>query len=813
MEELIRNLRFTGRQMLRAPGFTVAILACLAIGIGANSATYSFAKTVLNPPSLVKDPDRLVRLFTEHSNGLKYGSFSYPDYKDLRDQGKVFSELAVDTPTPLHISNEGQNERYWGSLVSGNYFTTLGVEVIKGRSFRPEEDSVEGAHPVVVVSHGFWQRRFGGDPGAIGRTLDINGHPFTIIGITPEGFSGGNAGFHLEFWVPMMMYKVITPGREIEERDNHWLGYVIGRLKPGVTVAQAQAEVKTSMSRFAQAYPATNKGKTAVVLPESKSSLHPMVRGAFVSFVSLMFAIVGVVLLLACSNVAGLLMARSAARRREIGIRLSLGVGRRRLLGQLLTESLVLSLVAGVLGIGLSLFLTRAIQAFRPPFDMPIVFEPKLDPGVLGFTLLITLVTGVLFGLAPALHATRTDLVTSLKDGSPGAGSGGFWLRKALVIGQVCLSMILLIGAGLALQSLKNAHGADFGFQSENRLLASVDLELQGYDEPKGRQFLRNVREHLAALPSVENVSYADFPPLSLNRQQASIQPEGFEAAEGSDVPIIGYSRVGPEFFKTMGISLLQGRGFSATDQTDTPLVAVVNQTLADQYWPHQQAIGKHLTFGSGKRLEVVGVARDGKYFSVGEEPTPYVYAPLEQGYRGAVTFVVQTQSNPALLLEPVRREITRFDPKLPVFNLKTLSEHLSFALLPSRLAAVIISVFAGLALFLSALGLFAIISYWAAQRASDFAIRQAIGATSGQIARLVFRQGFTLAIGGLVLGLAIGALLSRLIAGMLYGVSVGNPAPYLAAAAALLLVVALACLLPAQKMIKRNVVLALRGD
>jgi predicted permease len=813
MEEFIRDLRFSWRQMVRTPGFTLAILACLAVGIGANSATYSFAKTVLNPPSLVKDPDRLVRLFTEHSNGLKFASFSYPDFKDLRDQSKVFSELAVDTPTPLHISNEGQNERFWGSLVSANYFHLLGIEMARGRGFRPEEDLAPGAHPVVVLSHGLWQRRFGGDPGAVGRTIDINGHPFTVIGITPEGFNGGSAGFHLELWVPMMMYQVVTPGRDIQFRDDHWISFVIGRLKPGVSIEQAQAEVRTLMSQYAQAYPDTNKGKTAMVLPESSSSLHPMVRSAFVGFVGLMFAIVGFVLLLACSNVAGLLMARSAVRRREIGIRLALGVGRRRLVRQLLTESMLLALAAGLLGIWLSLFLTRAIQSFRPPFDMPIVFEPKLDPGVVGFTLLITLVTGILFGLAPALHATRTDLVTSLKDGSPGAGSGSFWFRKILVIGQVCLSMVLLIGAGLALQSLRNAHRADFGFQPENRLLASIDLDLQGYDEARGRQFTRNVRDQLAALPGVVDVSYADFPPLSLNRQQGSITPEGFEAAEGSDLPIVGFSRVGPDFFKAMGVPLVEGRGFSATDRADTPLVAVVNEAFAKRFWPSQEAMGKHIILGSGKRLEVVGIAKDGKYFSVGEETTPYFYAPVEQGYRGAVTFVVHAQANPSGLLEATRREINRLDPKLPVFNLKTMDEHLSFALLPSRLAAVIISVFAVLALFLSALGLFAIISYWAAQRSHDFAIRQAIGATSNEILQLVLRQGLTLAVIGVVLGLALGAFLSRLISGLLYGVAVGNPTPYIAAAAALLVVVVAASLLPARRAVSRDLVLALRGE
>jgi macrolide transport system ATP-binding/permease protein len=812
MEKIIQDLRYSFRQMVRSPGFTLAILVCLALGIGANSATFSFAKSLLSPPSEIENPDQLVRLFIESSSGLKFGSFSYPDYKDLRDQCQAFSELAVDTPTPLHLSIEGRNERFWGSLVSANYFKALGVEIAKGRGFGPADDLAPGASPVVVLSHGFWERRFAADPGVLGRTISLNDHRFTIIGIAPEGFSGSNVGLRSELWVPLMMHQVIIPNRDIDARGQFWLSYVIGRLKPGVNIQQAKAEVDATMSRLKEAYPETNIGRSVALYPEKSASLHPMMRGAFIGFLGLMFAVVGFVLLLACSNVAGLLMARSAVRRREVAIRLALGVSRGRLIRQLLTESVVLAFGAGILGVLLSLVLTRALQAFHPSIDIPISVEPKIDLLVLGFTLLIAVVTGILFGLAPALQLTRTDLVGSLKEGSPAAGSASVWFRKVLVVGQVCLSMILLLGSSLALQSFKNAHNVDFGFRPDRVLIASVDLDLQGYNEQSGRQFIHALRERLEGLPGVTAVSYANAIPLSLNRQQTFVTPQGSELVEGSSRPIVGYNVVGPDYFTAMGTSLLQGRGFLPTDGANSPPVALINTTFAKKFWPNENPIGKHVTT-FGDELQVVGVVEDGKYFSLGEDPTPYLYVPLERYYRGNLTLIVRSASTSSLLLEPVRREVNTLDPKLPVYSLKTLDQHLSFALLPARLAAIIISLFALLALFLSSVGLFAIVSYWVNQRAKEIAIRKAIGATLGHLIQLVLWQGLSLAIIGIVVGLAIGAGLARLISGLLYGLPGSSPVPYLTAVATLLIVVLLATLLPVRKAVRVDLVQELRGE
>jgi macrolide transport system ATP-binding/permease protein len=812
MERLIDDLRFSWRQALKAPGLTMAILVCLALGIGANSATFSVAESLLVPASAVKQPERLVRLYLESTSGLKFGSFSYPDWKDLQDQCRAFAELASDTPVPLSVSLDGQNERFWGSLVSANYFPTLGVELAMGHGFRSPEDMPPNVHSVAVLSQGFWERRFGSDPRALGRTIYLNGQPFTIIGVAPKGFYGANNGFRSELWVPMASYSAIVPGPGIKPRDHYWMGSVIGRLAPGATVDQAKAQVAAVMSHLREIYPATNTGKSAAVYEEAGASLHPMVRGAAVGFLGLMFAVVGFVLLLACSNVAGLLMARSAARRREIAIRLALGVGRRRLLRQLMTESTALAVGAGILGLLLSLVLTRAIQLFRPPLDLPIAIQPQLDPRVLGFTLFIAVLTGILFGLAPALQATRTDLVSSLKQDSPGGGSGRVRWRKALVIGQVCLSMILLIGASLTLQSFANARQANVGFRPDHVLIAAVDPQLQGYGEARGLQFMRTLRQSLAGLPGVAEVSFASSLPLSLSRPETFVLPEGFDVPKGADKPIVGYSMVGPDYFKAMGIPLLQGRAITAADGAGGSPVALVNETFAKRFWPHESPIGRHIN-GFHENLQVVGLVRDGKYFSLGEDPTPYMYVPLERHYGGPVTFVVHSLASPSSLLERVRQDVGALDPRLPVFNLRTMSEQVSFALLPARLAAGIITTFAVLALFLSAVGLYALVSYWVNQRARDIAIRRAIGASVSNILALVVRQGLSLAVAGLLVGLVIGVALARMAAGLLYGVSFGNPVPYLAAAGALLVVVLLATLLPARKAVVADIVQSLRGE
>jgi predicted permease len=448
MDHLLQDLRFGMRQLYKSPGFTLAAVLCIALGIGANAATFSFANAFLWRKSMASEPDRLVRLYASWTNGLKYGSFSFLDYLDVRDRNDVFTGLAVSSIMPCHLSSGDRNERVWGAVVSGNYFSVLGLSPARGRFFEPGEDRTEGTHAVVVLGHGFWKRRFSGDPGIIGRTLMLNRIPFTVVGVAPEGFEGMDTGLGQDLWIPIMMtVRMGEERRSLTARGNHWISSTIGRLKPGVTMAQARASVNALMAHLAEQYPDSNKGKSVMLDSESDTSLHPMVRGGFVMFLQLMFGVMGFILLLACANVAGLLLARSAARRKEIGLRMALGANRTRLVRQLLAESLLLSLLAGAAGLLLNVWLTGLIQSFRPPSDLPLRIDVSMNWPVLTFACAVTVLTGVLFGLTPALASTRADLVSVLKEGSPVQLTGASRLRRALVVAQVALSLGLLIGA------------------------------------------------------------------------------------------------------------------------------------------------------------------------------------------------------------------------------------------------------------------------------------------------------------------------------------------------------------------------------
>jgi predicted permease len=442
MDHLLRDLRYAVRQLWKSPGLTLAAVLCIALGIGANSATFSFANAFLWRKSMIQEPDRLVRIFVTWSSGLKYGSFSYADYVDLRDKNDLFTGLVASSLMPFHLTAGDRNERIWGAVVSGNYFSEFGLKPMVGRDFLSEEDRTPGAHPVAIIGHGLWQRRFGADRGVIGKTVLLNARPFTIVGVAPEGFYGTDTGMGQEIWIPIMMTgQMGDDRRSLTSRGNHWINSVIGRLKPGATIEQANVSVSSLMTHLAEEYPATNKGTSAQLFSQADASLHPMVRNGFVLFMRLMFGVVGVILLLACTNVAGLLLARSASRRKEIGIRMALGADRLRLVRQLLAESFVLSLLAGGIGLLLGVWLTGLVQSFSPPSGLPMRIDIGLDWSVLMFTFAVTVVTGILFGLTPALAATKTDLVTILKEGNPVQLAGTSRLRRILVVGQVAFRL------------------------------------------------------------------------------------------------------------------------------------------------------------------------------------------------------------------------------------------------------------------------------------------------------------------------------------------------------------------------------------
>ncbi len=818
MTLLPSDLRFALRQLRRAPGFAMAAVACLAIGIGAGTAVFGFARALLAPSPFEARPERLVRAFVDWHNGLELGAFSYPDYRDLRDRNRVFSGFAVETPTPLLLGSGAEAERLWGSIASGNYFRVLGVRMALGRGFLPEEDAAPGSRAVAVLGSGLWRRRFGGDPAIVGRAITLNGHPFTVVWVAPAGFTGANAGVETEVWVPMAMQAVAVPGRAtFEARDVHWIGFAIGRLAPGVSLAAAEASLDALMATLAEEHPDTDRGATIALYPEARASLHPYVRGKVAGFLGLLAGVVGLILLLACVNVAGLLLSRGLARRHEIAVRLALGAGRGRLLRQLLTESLVLALGAGVAGLALSVGLARFLSGLDLPRHLPLGLHVGVDGRLFAFALVTAVATVLLFGLAPALAATRPG-PGSLLDRSGGGGRTwrrpGGWLRPGLVVGQVGLSLVLLLTAGLALESLANARRIDLGFEPRGQLLAALDLGLQGYDPTRGKRFFHRLRERVETLPGVEAAGYARLVPLSLRTFQTPVEPEGWLATSDAVPPSVDYNFVGPGYFAAMGVPRLAGRGFTDDDGDLARPPVVVNRTFARRFWggDPRTALGKAVrVFGVVTRI--AGVVGDGKYFTLGEEPRPYLYLPLPRFYRADRTLHIRTAGDPAALAPAVRRAVAALDPDVALYDLAPMSDHLRLALLPARLAATVVTAFAVVALLLAAVGLYGVIAFWVGQRRREMAVRLALGATPGEVLGLVVRQGMALAGVGLVLGAGGAVAVLHLAARLLYGVSAADPGIWVGAPALLAAVALAASLLPARRAVGVDPAAALRAE
>ncbi len=815
MGDFARDLRFGVRQLVNSPGFTLAAVLCLALGIGANSAAFSFVRGFLYQTAPIRDPESLVRMYLNYNNGLGFGSWSYPDMVDMRAATTdVFDAVLADTIGTFSFSAGGQSRRIFGTYVTANHFEALGVEPQLGRGFLPEEDQTEGTHPVAVLNHRFWSDAFGADPEVLGHTMLLNGREITVVGVAPANYDGNNTAMRTELWIPFSMEPALTPsGSNLDRRGNHWIQSATGRLRPGVTSQQAKAALDALYVRLEELYPDTNTGITIDFYPESKASLHPAVRGGFVAMLSLLSGIVGLVLLLACANVAGLLIARSTARTREVGIRLALGAGRGRLIRQLLTESAVLSVLGGGLGVLLGVALIGLVKSFQPPTELPLRIDVGMDGAVLAFTFLVTAATGLVFGMAPAITATRQDLVAALKDGAPGSGGHSTRLRDALVVGQVSLCLVLLVAAGMVLRSLQQVQRLDLGFNPDGLIHASIDPALQGYPLEELDAFFDELRTNLLAQPGIQSVGYSGTTPLSLMNNQTGVLPEGYEVPEGQDWPSLDYTEVDHGYFAAMGIPILRGRSFAAADDRDAAPVAIVNQAFADRFWPDDNPIGKTIRSG-GEERDVVGVVPTGKYFSLGEDPKPFHYGARAQRYRGQQTFVhVRTAGEPAAALETVRRAIQQRDPTMPVSDLNTGHGALGLAFLPAHLAAVVVSAFAILALLLASVGLYGVISFSVAQGIHEIGVRMAVGARSGDVVRTVMVRGARLTLIGLGIGLGGGLMLSRAAANVLYGVSATDPAAYAVGVLVLSAAAVAASFVPALRATRIDPLVALRTD
>ncbi len=812
MQTLFQDLRYGARQLLKRPGFTLLAIVSMALGIGANTAIFSLVDTVAFRPLPVRNAAELQELYGTLHNGADYTLQSYPNYKDYRDRNQVFSGLIAYRIAVASLSHNGNNERVWGTMASSNYFDVLGVPPLLGRGFLPEEDQTPKSHPVVVLSYGCWQKRFASDPAIIGRSVLVNNVPFTVVGVARKGFIGTDVAYAPEFWTPMMMGPVIEPGSNwIEDRssDN---SFVVGRLKPGITKAQAEASLRALTFEMGKEHPKENAGRGIELIPPGL--FIPDIRNGVFAFTAVLGAVGFLVLLLACVNLANLLLARATERRKEIAIRLAVGASRRRLIRQLMTESVMLSLAGGIFGVLVAAAINRGVQRVDFPVDISLVFDLRIDWRVLSFTLGLSILTGMLFSLIPALQSSKPQLVPALKDETSMAGFRRSRLRNTLVVAQITLSLVLLISAGLIVRSLHEAQRMRPGFNPENAVAFSFDVGLQGYDETKGRALQKQALERIRALPGVEAAAIVDNIPLSLNYNSTSIYLEGQPPTPASQLPLAIPSSVSPDYFRTMGISL-RGRDFTDQEEKKENRVAIVNETFAKKFYPGQDPIGKRFNFSGAENpfWEIIGVCGDGKYNSLGEEPKAALFRPQWRDYSTAVSLVARTKGDPKTVLGAMQREMKNLDSTLPLYGMKTLKDHMKIPLFPAKIAAGALGSFGVLALVLAAVGIYGVMSYVVAGRTREIGLRMALGARGGNVRRLILRQGMTLALIGSLIGLAIALVATRLLKSILYGVDATDPATFVGVTLLLGTVALLACWIPALRASRVDPMVALRAE
>ncbi len=814
MSDLVRDLKYSLRMLTKNPVFTAAAVLTLALGIGLNAATFSAVHGILlKPLSGATDVDRLVQLY-RHWEGMEYGSNSIPHYQDLRDRtDEAFTDVAAWNFVDMALSVDGRSERLIGMMASANFFQTYGVRPAMGRFFIPgEEDRSPGAHPVAVLGHGFWQSRFGSDPGVVGRTLLLNGHAFEVVGVAPAEFKGPVNFAAAPIYVPIMMAREISPGSSwLESRGNNMMN-VIARMRDDRSLDQSRQVLDATLLSLRDEYPdsyARQVGTTMV--PQMEAGIHPTFRAAQVGMSSVIMAVVTLLLIIACVNVANLFLARARERRREMGIRLSIGASRGRIIRQLLTESLLFSVLAGLAGLGLARVAVGLLGRIRPPMDGPWEFGIEMDTTVLLFTLFVSLMAGFIFGLAPALQAANPDTVAAIKgEGDDGAGRSR--MSKGLVVFQMALSLVLLVSSGLFLRSLQGATDIDPGFdEPRNLVVASMDPGLQGYDEERSRQFLDRILTDVAALPDVRVAGLSNWLPLGLSTSDRGIEVPGYEFTEG-ERRSIHYALVTEGFVETMGMNVVEGRSFTRQDDAEGPPVIMVNQRFADRFWPNQPAVGK-IVRTAGEEREVIGVIETGKVRSLGEEPTELMLLPQRELFRSGMTVVARTPANPEAVLRSIQEMVRGMDPDLPVFDVRTMEDHMGVALLPARLGGSVLGLFGILGLVLAAVGIYGVMAYSVSQRGREIGIRVALGADRSRVLRLVVGEGMKLTVVGMVLGLAAAAGAAGLVRGLLYNVSAMDPVAFVGVPLLLVAVAAMAVYFPARRAAATEPMRALKVD
>lgn len=808
---LWQDVRYAVRVLLKAPGFSIIAILTLALGIGANSTIFSWINsTVLNPIPGVAHTGNLAELAAGRDGDPS--PISYPDYVDLRSQNHSLSSLMAFSMWSMDLTGHDKPQRVWGVFSSANYFQTLAIQPILGRSFLPAEGTRPGGAPVVVLSYHLWQQHYGGDRSIIGRTIELNKHPYTVIGVAPPSFQGTQTGTRADLWLPIMMIQQFANGDDlIQDRSANWM-MAVGRLKPGVSRTQAKSDIDALYGRLATQYSESHHGT-------NHATLYPMWRapwGANYYLGTLLFilmAISGVVLLLACANVANLMLVRSVARRREMAIRLSIGATRLRLIRQLLVESLILALVGGGIAMLFTLWTSGMLGGFIPPTQLPIAMDYHADRTVLFATLAISLLTGLIFGIIPALRSSKLQPVTVLKEESASAAGGRRKARLSsiLVVGQIAMSLLLLICAGLFIRSFRLQQQFYPGFNPQGVLIETYDLQGLGYNDQSGIQFHRQLLAKLDAIPGVRSAALSTWIPMSMIISREAIEAQGYvpQLHESMNMDV---TFVSPGYLNTMQIPLLAGRALALSDTDKSQLVALVDQEFAHRYWPNQDAIGKQLK-ADGKWFTVVGVTGNIDTDHLGQSPRPLVYLPVLQDYSSRVAIHIRVDGNPLGYVSAVQEAVRSMDPDLPLFDLMTLQSRVDLNSTTQRIGGVFVGAFGILALILAAVGVYGVLAYTTRQRTHEIGIRMALGAEPRAVFGLVLRQGAILAFLGIAIGLGASFVLTQALSSQLFGVSATDPLTYTAVAVLLLIVALVACYIPARRAMRTDPMIALRYE
>ncbi len=819
LDSLLQDLRYGARMLRKNPGFTAVAVLTLALGIGANTAIFSMVNGFLLRPMPVPQPDQITALAIQQKDApVGSSGFSYPEFVDYRNQADTFSDVFADGLTTIDLRADDRSEQCFANYVSGNFFSALEIRPALGRFILPSEAETPGGQTLVVLGYSYWQKRFRGDPAIIGKQILIDDKPATIIGVVERQFHGMYSVFELDVYLPISaMVLEVPPNILWNGRDLRRL-LVFGRLKPGVSLAHAQSSLDVIAQRLAQQYPATNAGVTVRAVPEKLARPIPYANNAFIAISGLFLGLAGFVLLLACMNVEHILLARGTVRQREMAVRAALGAGRKRLLQQLLTESVLLAFLGGAAGIALGVWAGSLSGAIHPA-NLPLHLDASFDWRVFAYATACALATGIIVGLWPAMRASSSDMNSVLHDGGQNAstGTGHLHTRNFLVVAQVAGSLTLLIVAGLFVRSLRTAQRLDLGFDPDHVLNVTLDPHQNGYDEPRTTEFYRALEARVRALPGVQSASLASNVPMSSFPKSALVSIDGHPLTPDRQPPKVLCNTVDPSYFETMRVSILRGRAFAESDADDAPLVAIVNQAMAARFWPNEDPIGKRFSTSgaTGPFVEVVGITKTGKYQTIAEDPQSYFYTPLAQNFVSNRALQIRTLMAPESLAASVKEEIVQLAPDVSIVNMETMKQSLQggFGFFVFRLAAILAAAMGVIGLVLAVVGVYGVVSFATSQRTREIGIRVALGANPANILNLVLRQGLLLVIAGVTVGMIAAWALARTMGHLLVGISPTDPLTYASVAILLAVVGLAACWIPAHRAMHVDPMVALRHE